>query len=52
MYIACKEARESHYWLRLLTRTELLAEKRLVPIIDEANQIVAVLTSIVKKTRE
>jgi four helix bundle protein len=50
-YIACKEAREAHYWLRLLAATEIVPTKRLVDLIDEANQLIAILTSIVKKTK-
>ncbi|MCA9131403.1 MAG: four helix bundle protein [Planctomycetales bacterium] len=50
--IACKEARESHYWLRLIVATELMPADRLAPLIDEANQLVAVLTAIIKKTRD
>ena len=52
MYIACKEARETHYWLRLLVATELLPPAQLEELIDEANQLVAILTSIVKNTRK
>lgn len=51
-YIACKEARETHYWLRLLAATEIVAAERLTVLIDEANQLVAILTTIVKKTRK
>jgi four helix bundle protein len=50
--IACKEARESHYWLRLLVAGELVPPERLVPLKDEANELVAILTTIVKKSRE
>jgi len=49
--IACKEARETHYWLRLLTASELIAEKRLQDLTDEANQLIAILTTIVKRCR-
>ena len=49
--IACKEARETHYWLRLLVASEVLPESRLAELIDEANQLVAILTTIVKNTR-
>ena len=52
MYIACKEARESHYWLRLLGSAGILPAERLAPLTDEANQLVAILTSIVKKSRK
>ena len=49
--IALKEARETHYWLRLLVATALIPEKQLLPLLDEANQLVAILTTIVKKVR-
>jgi len=49
--IACKEARETHYWLRLLSASDILPQKRLEPLMDEANQLVAILTTIIKKTR-
>ena len=52
MYIACKEARETHYWLRLLSATEIVPKSRLKEITEESNQLVAILTSIVKKTRK
>lgn len=49
--IACKEARESHYWLRLLAAADVTDADRLAPLIEEANQLVAILTTIVKRTR-
>lgn len=49
--IACKEARETHYWLRLLAATEIVGENRLNGLLDEANQITAILTAITKNTR-
>jgi len=52
MYIACKEARETHYWWRLLVATELISANKLEELTDEANQLVAILTSIVKNTRK
>jgi len=51
MYISCKEARETYYWLRLLAETEILPKPRLDSILDEANQLIAILTTIVKKSR-
>jgi hypothetical protein len=50
--IACKEARETHYWLRLLVATDIVPGDRLAGLVDEANQLVAILTSIVKTTRK
>ncbi|WP_197231214.1 four helix bundle protein [Novipirellula artificiosorum] len=50
--IACKEARETLYWLRLLAETEIVPQDRLQPMMDECNELVAILTSIVKKLRD
>jgi four helix bundle protein len=50
--IACKEARETHYWLRLLTSTGIIPEKQLSGLTDECNQVVAILTTIIKKMKE
>ena len=50
--IACKEARESHYWLRLLAAAEVVPTERLEPISTEANELIAILTTIIKKSRE
>jgi four helix bundle protein len=51
MYIACKEARETHYWLRVFIETNLAPKNRLAPLLDEANQLVAILTTITKNSR-
>ena len=50
-YIACKEARETHYWLRLLAAAEVVPLGRLADLIAEANELISILTTIVKKTR-
>lgn len=47
--IALKEARETRYWLRLFAATEIVKSARLTPLIQEANEIVAILTTIVRK---
>jgi len=49
--ISLKEARETRYWLRLLVATDLIPESQLTPLLDESNQIVAILTTIVKKLK-
>jgi four helix bundle protein len=49
--IACKEARETHYWLRLILASDLLDAARLKPQIDECNELIAILTSIIIKMR-
>lgn len=52
MYIACKEARETHYWLRLLIATDIMTKPQLSNLEDEANQLVAILTTTVKTSRK
>jgi four helix bundle protein len=47
--IACKEARETHYWLRLLVASEVVPEDRLNDLIEESNESIAILTTIIKK---
>jgi four helix bundle protein len=49
--ISLREARETHYWLRLLNAADILSERQLAPLLDEANQIVSILTTIVKNTK-
>jgi four helix bundle protein len=49
--IACKEAREANYWLRLLAATSIDPAYGLADLINESSQLVAILTTIVKKTR-
>jgi four helix bundle protein len=51
MNIALKEAREAHYWLRLITASKLLAEGQLVAITQEADEITRVLGAIVRSAR-
>lgn len=52
MGIAAKEARESHYWLRLTRDGRVLPESEVNPLIDDTDQIKRILTSIVKSTGE
>ncbi|MDB2673661.1 four helix bundle protein [Akkermansiaceae bacterium] len=49
--ISCKEARETDFWIRLLIDTAILPASRLAPLQDESNQLVAILTTIVKNSR-
>ena len=52
MNIALKEANESYYWLRLLFATEYLTEKEFSSIKTDIKEIIAILTSICKKTNK
>jgi four helix bundle protein len=46
--ISRKEARETHYWLRLIARAEPSLQTEAGPLIDEANQLISILTTIKK----
>jgi len=50
--IAAKEARETHYWLRLPASNEIVPEADVQDLLEECNQLIAILTTIVKKTKE
>ncbi|HRN51336.1 MAG TPA: four helix bundle protein [Anaerolineales bacterium] len=50
--IALEEADESLYWLELLTEAKLLPATHLLGLIDEANQLVAILTTSTKTARQ
>ena len=52
MNIARAEAREVLYWLRLIKETELIPIERMGEIITEADELVRILTMIVKRSRE
>jgi len=45
--IAQKEAKESHYWLRLLADSGIVAARRLAPLMRETEQLYAVVTAII-----
>ena len=48
--IALREARESNYWLRMLSVDRSLTAE-LMPFVDESRQFVAMLTVSVRKLR-
>ena len=50
--IASKEARETHYWLRLLASNETVPGGDRQDLLGECNQLIAILTTIIKKTKE
>ena len=49
--IACKEARETHYWLRLLEVSAILPPDSLAELEIECDELIAILTSIIKKMK-
>jgi four helix bundle protein len=52
MAIAVKEARETHYWLRLIRDSELIAARRIEPLIQEALELKKILSKTVSTTRQ
>jgi len=52
MSIASKEARETNYWLRLLRDSKLCDGIDFSDVIKESEEIIAILTSIVKTTQK
>lgn len=50
MSIASKEARESCYWLRLLRDSKTIKQSEADALLDKAESIVNILTSIVKSS--
>ena len=49
--VALKEARESNYWLRLLVRAEVVPDERLGTLVDESDQLRAILSKAVATSK-
>lgn len=49
MSIACKEARESRYWLRLLDRSKL-CKLDFIPLLEQVEELIRLLCAILKST--
>lgn len=52
MAIASKEARETLYWLRLLRDSEILDGQSLANVLTEGEEIMKIVTAIVKTTKK
>ena len=52
MSIASKEARETNYWLRLLRDSHFTKNINYSEIINESEELIKILTSIVKTTQK
>lgn len=50
--ISLKEAKETHYWIRLLRDTSYLEEKLANSLLNDCNSIISVLTSILKTSKK
>jgi four helix bundle protein len=49
--VARSEARETLYWLRLIVEMELFSRDLIQPLLTEADELVRILTAIVKSAR-
>jgi hypothetical protein len=49
---ALREMRESNYWLRIISATELMGHRPIGPLINESEELVAILSTIVRRTYE
>ena len=52
MYVSLKEANETKYWLRLLGDTHYLDKKWSESMINDADQLIRMLSSSTKTTKE
>ncbi|MBI3189329.1 MAG: four helix bundle protein [Ignavibacteriales bacterium] len=52
MNTSLKEARETHYWLRLIRDSELLPAKRMTDIIKEIEEVKNILGAIVRTSKK
>jgi four helix bundle protein len=50
--ISLKEAKETHYWLRLLFRCEYIEEQMFNSIIKDCDEIIVILTRILQTSRK
>jgi len=51
MSIASKEARETHYWLRLIHDSKVLSPGIVSPMLEDADELLRILTAIVKTSQ-
>ena len=49
--ISYKEAQETKYWLKLLFQTESISEMQYMSMLNDCEEILKILFSILKKTR-
>ena len=49
--IAYKEARETHYWIRLLTDTNYLNEKQGKSLLNDVEELLKIIGSILKNMK-
>ena len=50
-HISLKEAKETHYWLRLIRDCELANTDLINSFIKDCDELIVIITSILKKTK-
>lgn len=50
--LCLQELEESAYWLELMAEAEIIPATRLESLQDETNQLIAILTTLVKKSKQ
>ncbi len=48
LHISLKEAKETHYWVRLLRDTEYISNEQAQSLIDDIDEIITILTKSLK----
>jgi four helix bundle protein len=51
MSIVLKELKESRFWLRLISRTEMLAPHRIDPVLGECQQLCAIVAKSILRAK-
>ena len=52
MNVALKEANETQYWIELLRDSSYLSSEESISIYDDATELIKLLASIVKSTKQ
>ena len=52
MNIALKEARETHYWLRLIRDTQLIDYGHIASLLPQTEEVMRILGAIVRTTKK
>lgn len=49
--IALKEARETEYWLKIISKSQLVVSQKLILLLKEIDEIIRILVVIIKRSR-
>lgn len=52
VFIAYKEAKETHYWLRLFRDTNLLDKKLTTSLLKDCNELIRIIVAILKSSKQ